>query len=771
MAKIIVSIVLLMSFLLGKAAIKHPSLLFTEERVNAALKMTERDSIYAEAWKKIKQEADNQLNKSNVRKLEYLSLAFQATGDDRYSDKIKEVLKNIAHVQSWADGEMMLRKPAWRSELQMAHKAFQCAIAYDAVYNHLTPSERKEISEGLWRLAVEPLLGDWIVEPTRIHSLNSMGHNWWSSCVGMGAILGLSISNEIPKAGVLADKAVKALPEWFAFNGDVLQHKPKTFDRAGGMYESINYASFGITEALLLRMAWLNSHPGKELERIPQMESLPEFFAHVSYPRTGDMLYSINFGDSHKNVSGESSLYLAYAMGVEDPTTLWYAGLPVPGQYPEGFPINVPMGFLYRPNCNLKNGPTEPSLPLSHIWMDFGWATMRDSWKKDATMLAVKSGMTWNHSHADANSLILFHKGTDIIKDAGNCSYGKPEYRNYFFQSDAHNVVKFNGEGQSPHQQYHGTPIKGTITGLLDNVNMKYVLADGTGPMSEHLRRNFRHYLWIGSVIYIIDDIESHKPGKFEWLWHPGGIVTKKGGDIEIVNGKSSVVLRTLYPQPLAPSNYVHDYPNMMYWDILNGPKEDLSGTEEYWSLKLPKITEKVNGLTAIILKDSVAQSQLPEMERIEGKDWIGLRVKDTDIVTDIYINQLADGSLMHLNSWIEADGWATDAYMLVVRYDRKKGPEQPNDIFICHGSSLKRNGDVWFASLAKLNVMENIDKTTMTIAAEGQPYMNMYVKGNPRDLFFNGGKIPVNHEDGFINIKRIQNYKYIILGSMRQKT
>lgn len=43
---------------------------------------------------------------------------------------------------------------------------------------------------------------------------------------------------------------------------------------------------------------------------------------------------------------------------------------------------------------------------------------MRDSWDKDATMLAVKSGMTWNHSHADANSFIIFHKGTDIIKDA-----------------------------------------------------------------------------------------------------------------------------------------------------------------------------------------------------------------------------------------------------------------------------------------------------------------------------------------------------------------
>lgn len=64
------------------------------------------------------------------------------------------------------------------------------------------------------------------------------------------------------------------LPEWFDFNGDILQRKPRTFDRDGGMYESINYASFGSAEALLFRMAWLNSHPGSKLEDIRQMHLL-----------------------------------------------------------------------------------------------------------------------------------------------------------------------------------------------------------------------------------------------------------------------------------------------------------------------------------------------------------------------------------------------------------------------------------------------------------------------------------------------------------------
>ena len=705
------------------AAIKHPSLLFTPERVEAARKSLSGDTAMASAWDKIKAEADLQLTKGDVRKLEYPALAYQMTGDTRYADKIREVLLKTAKIESWGDKEMLARTPAWRSELQMAHRAFQLALAYDAVYERLSASDRKEIASGLYRLAVEPLLGDWIAEPTRIHSLNSMGHNWWTSCVGMGAILGLAISNEIPQAGELAQQAVESLPEWFDFAGDIIQHKPRTFDRDGGMYESINYASFGITEALLLRLAWINSHRGATLEELPQMGRLASFFSHVAYPRTGE-LYSINFGDSHKNVTGESSMLLAYAMGEENPNVLWYIAQLTPGQHREGFPLHFPMGFLYTPRG--KKAPSNPDLPTSHLWKDFGWATMRDSWDKDATMLAVKSGQTWNHSHADANSLILFHKGVDIIKDAGNCSYGKPEYRNYFFQTDAHNVVKFNGEGQPKYQQYHGVMLPGSMSNLLDAGNIKYVMADGTGPMSHLLERNYRHYLWIDDVILVIDDLHSHTPGQFEWLWHPNGEAKKIGYDLEITNGSSAAVIRPLYPAPLAPSNYVHDYPENMYWEVLEGPKEDLSGNEEYYSFRLPGITDRVKGVTAIILKDSPDDKNLPSIERRQGKDWIGLRITHKGKVTDLYINQLADGRLMHLNSWIEADGWTTDAYMLAISYNEGADPSNPKELFIGHGSSLRRGDDVRFSSLSKLNVMKN----AKGVEATGQPRMNFKLDG-----------------------------------------
>lgn len=680
--------------------VKHPSLLYTPERISQVKQRMQHEPQLAAAWEDIKQTADKELKGKSLNKADYLSLAYLMTGDKRYSDKLKEILLDVIKSKTWGSSEMLARRPAWHADLGVAHKSYLSAIAYDAVYNDLSTTEKKRIAEGLYRLGVEPSLGDWLLEPTRIHSLNSMGHNWWTSCVCMGGILALSLQNELEDAKEGAQAVYDYLPEWFLFAGDVLQQKAKTFDEAGGMYESLNYANFGIQEALQFWVAWKNMHPSASLPDVPQLKDLSSFFAYVSYPRTG-ILYNINFGDSHKNVAAESSLMLLYALGIQDKNMLWYISQVESGQHRDGYFLNRPMGFLYTPS--LKSAPEVPDLKQSQLFADFGWATMRNSWKKDATMLAVKSGHTWNHSHADANSFILFHKGVDIIKDAGNCWYPNPAYRNYFFQSQAHNVVLFNGQGQSREQQYHGSMLRGYLHHLLDGGNVKYVLANGTGPVSDHFSRNFRHFLWMDNVVYIIDDLKTHESGEFEWLWHPGGEWKKRGADVTITSGESSVVVRPLYPRLLALSDFVHDYPDDLYWEEITAPTEDLKATETYYSLHLPGKFNQIKGLTAVILKDSITQKDLPIMERREGKDWIGLRIVYKGKVTDLYINQLADGRLMHSNSWIEADGWTTDAYMFAVTYAEGTDPAETKDIFMAYGSALRRNDVSYFASMSKL--------------------------------------------------------------------
>lgn len=733
--------------------VKHPALLYTPERIQQAKQRIANEPKLSEAWKQLKETADQKLQKKDLRDADYLSLTYLMTGEKKYSDKIKEILLDIIKAETWGSTEMLARIPVWTADLGLAHKAYLSAIAFDAVYNDLSSSERKEIAQGLKRLALDPCLGDWVLEPTRIHSLNSMGHNWWTSCACMGGILALSLQNELPEAREGAKVLNEVLPEWFSFAGDVLQQKPKSFDEAGGMYESLNYANFGIQEALQFRLAWKNMNPGEEQPEIPELKKIADYFMQVCYPRSG-ILYNLNFGDSHLNVTAESSLMLLYALGIKDNNMLWYMSQVEQGQHRDGYFINRPMGLLYTPD--LRKAPALPELKKSQLFADFGWATMRTSWEKDATMLAVKSGHTWNHSHADANSFILFHKGVDIIKDAGNCWYPNPNYRNYFFQSQAHNVVLFNGKGQPREQQYHGSTLRGYLHYLMDAGDTRYVLANGTGPYSAQFSRNFRHFLWMDNVIYMIDDLKTHDIGQFEWLWHPGGEAKKQGIDLNITNGNSSVVVRPLYPRLLAKSDFVHDYPEDLYWEIVETPTEDLKGKDSYYSFHLPAKIDRVKGVTAIILKDTPDEKELPQMERREGKDWIGLRIRNRGKVTDLYINQLADGRLMHSNSWIEADGWVTDAYMFAVTYEEGVEPADSKDLFICYGSALRRGNTSYFSSLSKLFVIQKEENKQLKLWIEGQPKVHATF-GNlkrPTSLEVNGKVMPVKYERSAVKVK-----------------
>lgn len=733
--------------------IKHPSLIFTKNRVDNTKALFESDIKIASAWKEIKKVADEALSKNDLLKTDYLALAYLITNDKKYAEKARDILLASVRGKSWASSdEMMLRKPAWKADLGLSHKCHISALAFDGIYNILSTAEKKEIAEGLYNKGVVPSLGDWFLEPTRIHSLNSMGHNWWTSCAGMGGLLALSIANEVTQAADAAAKFHEQLPEWFSFAGDVLQNKPKNFDANGGMYESINYANFGTSEALLFMLAWQNSHPSEKPLTIPELENTPSFFMYCSYLNK-ERLNSVNFGDSHSEITVENVMMLLMALGKKDANMLWYLKQTENGHNREGFYRNTPVGLLYYPDT--KEAPEEPKLKESQLFADFGWAIMRDSWKKDASFLAVKSGHTWNHSHADANSFLVYHKGENLIADGGHCWYPNPAYREYFFQSQAHNVVLFNGEGQPTSQQYEGSMLDGALSNMLDAGNIKYVLANGTGPYSNNFIRNFRNFLWIDNIIYVMDDLKTYKSGAFEWLWHFKGDVKKSGLDLNVSHNGAALAVRPIYPEYITPSNFVHDYPTFMRFEEKKAPSEDLKGETPYYSVKYPIESNKIKGLTAIVLKETEKES-MPKIEKITGKDWIGIRVRNKGKITDIIINQLADGSLMHSNSWIYAEGWETDAYMLAVSYPEGETPEKASEIVISYGSSLRRNGISYFGSLSKLFVVQKRNDAKTEIIVEGQPLINasFYSLNKPKELILNGKQESVFYEKNQIAIK-----------------
>ena len=255
---------------------------------------------------------------------------------------------------------------------------------------------------------------------------------------------------------------------------------------------------------------------------------------------------SVNFGDSSLRATGARAVQLLLANGIGGLGVHWYLNRTDRGLGRSGWGLVLD---------KVDPGMVSPGeMPTSMIYPDIGWAMLRSSWEDDATLLAVKSGFTWNHAHPDAGSFILFHGGKPLMIDSGNCSYSRREYTSYYRQSQAHNVITIDGQAQNPEDCARGdrgvvTP--GRVRHLLDNAGVKYVLADATGPTAWKFSRNYRHFLWLDGVILVVDDVRAHEPGQLEWLLHYAGEARAQGNQLHLSNGEhSQALVQWLHPEP-----------------------------------------------------------------------------------------------------------------------------------------------------------------------------------------------------------------------------
>ncbi|MDE6340470.1 MAG: heparinase II/III-family protein, partial [Muribaculaceae bacterium] len=479
---------------------KSIDLIFANDKIERLKKEIKDCKEKGEAYKKISHQADKAMSEAMpYDKLDCLALKFLVENDKKAYSKIIQTITELSKKESLEPADMLHRKPAWRSQLATAIANYNMAVGFNAIYDELSDNMRDSLARCIYKSGIEPTVNDWLDPLTRHHTINSMGHNYWMACIGNCAIACMAVVNELPEVKrwiTMADYAVK---EWLDFEGDLFQNKPRTIDN-GAYYESVNYANYGMSQYLLYKYAKGN-FLGNDYELSDTDKLIANYFMNVCYPVSTGKLPSLYFGDGDEYSNGEMCLKLLYEMGVTDDNMLWYLSKVTPHQHKEGLPIDTPLGILITPD--LSSAPKLPDLPLETAYKDNGWASLRNSWDDNSTMLGIKCGHTWNHAHADAGSFILYHNGLPVVKDAGNCWYPKPDYREYFFQSEAHNVVMIDGKAQLSEQQYKGSANDGRISDVVSKNGIKFITADASGPTSANFSRNLRSFLWIDNTILI----------------------------------------------------------------------------------------------------------------------------------------------------------------------------------------------------------------------------------------------------------------------------
>ncbi len=724
----------------------HPRVFYTAERVAALKQRIQQEKSSADAWTAILAAANAAVQKPGLagRAVEQLALAYRMTGDAKYAAPVREYLLKEIRREGWEDPPMLRRDPPWHAALGLAAEVQRTAVAFDTIHDLLSADDRRKIAQGIVELGIRPTLDDWVLGDRRIHALDTMGHNWWSACVFSAGVGCLAVIDEEPQARGWLKQISEGSVEWFAYAGSVIENKPATFDPAGGFYESVNYASFAMSEYLTFRLAWTNAltTPPPDIPLLPKMGN---FFLNAAYPNSGKMM-TLNFGDGSVHADGSRPLSLLWANGYRTPAFAWYLNAAREMSYREGLDRSTPFGLVYFPSdADLAPAPRSPALPASAIYPGMGWAMLRSSWAQDATLLGVKSGYTWNHSHADEGSFILFHGGQYLLIDSGNPSYARPEYDAYYRQSPAHNVVLFNGQAENPEDTYFGSKFPGSVSHLIDTGDLKYVFADATGPTSHWFDRNYRHFLWVGDVILVIDDVEAFEPGRFSWLLHTAAPAVRRGLDLQVEQGGASVVVRPLFPETFPDAGLPSDYPEKMRLVEKTGLADhEPDAKVPYYAFEPAELTRRTKFINAITLVTPANKDRLPQIERLTGKNVIGVRIRQGRTVTDVYLNLRADGSIRHRNANNTLGGWDTDAYLLALTYPEGASPTDignVNRVLVGDGSYLRREGIVILDSLSKVFATWTNRAGAIDMTVQGQPVTNVRLRAEakPNEVRVNG--------------------------------
>ncbi|QDU89001.1 Heparin-sulfate lyase precursor [Pirellulimonas nuda] len=749
----------------------HPYLLYTDANVARLRERVQTEPVVAEAWRRVLAAADAAVaGRSDAGErgregrrggrsgrdrrggaTDALLLAYRMTGDVKYAEQVKAML--LAQMQEQRPvgggvsngGSLMQRDPPWNAGLGSGDAPREFGIAYDTIYDMLTPDERKTLSRRLAENGILPVLNDWVLGGKRIHSLDTMGHNWWPTAVFGAGIGAMAILDDDPRARDWVRRVRGASDEWLHYAGSTLENKPASFDSDGAFYESVGYTDLGVRGYLPFVLAW-NTAFAEQLPESTVTSQIGEWFVNTLYP-SRDRPMSVDFGDSSLRSNGSRSVMLLWNAGYRKPRYLWYLKQFNPDVV-DGLVSDSPSDLLFAPTATeIASIPDDPGLPTAKLYRGIGWTVLRDSWDKDATLLAIKSGVTWNHAHADAGTFILFHQGKNLISENGHSGYGTEEYDGYFRQSVAHNVMTFNGKAENPEDTYFGSKFPGTMSHLLDAGDLRYVLADATGPTSDHFIRNYRSFLWVGDAILVIDDVKSFEPGQFEFLLHPDADATvrRAGRDLRISHEDSSVVVRPLFPETFPDGGLPTDYPEKMRLVEKQGLRSDRSPAK-YYAFAPADLSRRTKFITAILpVRQGIA---LPQIERLRGIEHIGVRVRQQGTVTDVYMNLEADGSIRHRNANLTLlNGWETDAYLFAFTYPDGADPNDPDAItrtMVIDGSYLRREGKVVLDSLSKVYLTMTRQADELDVNLQGQPVINAFLRAARMPSAMRLNRVPV---------------------------
>jgi hypothetical protein len=554
----------------------HPRLFFDGKDLPALQAVA--DSTHAVLWNAIRTQVRSQfkekpeLTSSSRRNLEtfrgngnqMVGLAFACviTQANEYCNAAKRNLLTFASWDEWANGN--------ERSLGMAHMVQGNAIAYDWLYNILTPEERERVRNSLagWTQklyeasAEEDMVGEW--------------QNWWRKAYVQnhyhtihGAIgtAALALLGEDERAEMWLQHVVARLELALYFLNHIVD---------GSWHEGMGYQGYMLSEMLpflvnLRKIEGQNFLPNEYLQEFATWR----IYNHL--PGTDEFI--LPFGDVSFDYLGADAYNVLRFIAREyrSGSAQWMADQMVQtgGRRLDGRAVawHVYEFLYYDPSVQ----PQPPiQLPTAKVLPDIEAVIWRTGWGQDDLVFGLKSGayggrfifdtftqevapwegpcaetkckLSQGHDHDDTNTFYLWKGGwlAPEVEQPGN------------WQTAFHNTLLVDGRGQdrptdnedTKPQAFVGTD--GFLEATANTTHFDYVAADATRRYASKGMQDFTRYVVFIRPDYLLmlDNVAAAEAHEYTWMSHFVGKATVNGNWIEGTNGEQLLGIGIVAPHP-----------------------------------------------------------------------------------------------------------------------------------------------------------------------------------------------------------------------------
>jgi len=581
-----------------------------------------------------------------------LGFGYYYSGNEKYIELARKELKNQLENGLWISDEYDPEKYNGydiRTALETERKVMAMATGLSLFGDLIPEDEFKYFVDETYKRGILPIMEDWVLPGKRIHALDTMGHNFWIVITSAAASALIILKDYIPDGEYLLKEAIRAVKAWFEYPGNPMNAKQPNFDN-GAYYEGVTYFDYSYNTYMSFANIYRNitgEHPFNDMEYITKGV---KFILNSWFPSENEKDYYIGFGDCEQPHCSLNSPMSFIRYGYDDPELRYYLK-------------NRNLKQTNSLSCALiwddlygkeDSKPKETSV----LYNEVGWAMFRDGYDEDSVMLAIKCGDTWNHAHADCCHFNLYRNRRPEIFDTMQArSYSSDAYHTYYVESIGHNVLLFNDKGQDFRDNYKNhTHLKGQFYNFIDDDGLRYVVADGTGPMGRYFRKHHRHFLWLDGFILIYDDVECYECGKVSFLLH----------------AKENNTFKMLSPATVETRE-----------GYIDGEFKEKNCT--YTVYNTPTDDEGHAKFLGIILLDETKKVEFTDLTDA----WKIVCGNST-----VYVNRRADGKIAHRNCINVIDGYVTDAEILV---------EQNGRHAVANGSIVRKDGINYLETLSRI--------------------------------------------------------------------